>query len=278
MIRPNLCLLLTSTIQVHHPEFLRPGGRVDPEVRLRDYTSALRSWITRQDSVRDIVFVDNSGHPLDALQEVADQHGSYGKRVEFLSFRTTGYSPERGRSFGELDIMDTALQRSALLRESACFAKVTGRVFIPNFDAVTAAVAPDFDIVGRLSHNLTWLETVLVLFRRELFSERLLPYALRHVDDRARLHVERVLASACLHSVAEGSRWYPFPREPRIEGVRGLDGRPYPNSILRAAAMDLFAWGHHRALDVASGRGRPHPASRWRPSTAGGGDGSEGGG
>jgi hypothetical protein len=265
----DFCLLLTATIQVDHPEFLRPGGRQEAHLRLQDYASALQAWITRQHVVRDIVFADNSGHPLDALREVADRHAASGKRVEFISHRTTDYSPARGRSYGELDVLAAALGRSALLANATAFGKVTGRVFVPNFDAIARAVSPDFDIVGRLSHNLTWLDTVFVLFRRALFAGRLLPFALEHVDDGAGQHIERVLARASLHAIADGSRWYPFPAEPRLRGVRGLDGRPYPAGVLRARAIDFFAWGHHRALDVASSSATPHPLDR-RPSPGAG--------
>lgn len=264
-VADTTCLLLTSTIHVEHREFLGPGGRVNSEVRLRDYVGALESWITRQHSIRDIVFVDNSGYPLDALREVVDRHAATGKRVELHSFRTTGYSTTRGRSFGELDIMRTALERSALLRNATHFAKVTGRVFVPNIDAIMSRLASDVDVVGRLSHNLTWLETVCVVFRRELFVDRLLPFALDHVDDQSGHHIERVLASACLHSIADGCRWYPFPAEPRIEGVRGVDGRRYPVSTLRARVIDAFAWGYHRAFDVATNADTPHPITTWAP-------------
>ena len=273
----GLCLLLTATIQVDHPEFLRAGGRTDTRLRLHDYTCALTSWITRQSAVRDIVLVDNSGHALDALHEVVEQNRSCGKRVELISSRTTGYSATRGRSFGELDIMATALARSELLREATGFAKVTGRVFIPNFDAIVTAVASDFDVVGRLSHNLTWLDTVLVLFRKELFAQRLLPFALEHVDDRARRCVERVLASACLHAIAGGGRWYPFAVEPRVRGVRALDNRAYAAGALRARAIDFFAWGHHRALDDATSSAIPHPLDRFAaPASVSGGQDDDG--
>lgn len=269
------CLLLTSTIQVDHPEFLRAGGRTDTQVRLNDYVRALESWLTRQHVVSDIVVVDNSGYPLEALQAVVDRHASAGTRVELISFRTTGYSESRGRSFGELDIIDTALRRSELLRGHTHVAKVTGRVFVSNVDAIVAALAADFDIVGRLSHNLTWLDTVFVLFRRELLESRLMPFALAHVDDRARQHVERVLARACLHAIADGNRWYPFPEEPRIEGVRGIDGRPYGAGALRALAIDWVGRAYDRASDNSRGAAAPHPMERWttpRPGDQGRGD------
>jgi len=102
-----------------------------------------------------------------------------------------------------------------------------------------------------------------VLFRKELFARRLLPYALEHVNDGTRQYIERVLAGACLHSIADGSRWYPFPAEPRVQGIRALDNRPYPGGVLRARAIDFFAWGHNRALDVASSAATPHPMDRW---------------
>lgn len=259
----GLCLLLTSTIQVEHQEFLRANGRIDPKLRLQDYSRALESWITSQRSVRDIVFVDNSGHSLEALQAIVDRHAAADKRVELLSYRTTGYTPVKGRSYGELDITRKALERSALLNSATQFVKVTGRVFVPNFDAIVTAAAPDFDIVGRLSHNLTWLDTVLVFFRTALFAERLLPYALEHVDDQSRRPIERVLASACLHSIADGSRWYPFSEEPRLRGIRGIDNVPYPSGRLRARAIDFFARGHNRAADTVSNSATPHPLDRW---------------
>jgi hypothetical protein len=259
----GLCLLLTSTIQVDHPEFHRATGRNDPKLRLSDCVTALDAWLTQQASVQDIVFVDNSGHPLDALREIAERRSSAGKRVEFISFRTTGYSKEKGRSYGELDILDEALRKSELLGEATSFAKVNGRVFVPNFDRIVRAIASDFDVVGRLSHNLTWLGTVLVLFRKEIFARRILPFALHHVDDASRNPIERVLARACLHAIADGCRWYPFPVEPRFQGVRGLDDRPYPAGWLRARLMDFFAWGHHRALDVSSSSAKSHPRDRW---------------
>lgn len=257
------CLLLTSTIQVEHREFLRANGRIDTQQRLSDYCNAMKAWLTEQQSIRDFVFVDNSGFPLDAIKDVVDRYASPQQRIELHSFRTTGYSAANGRSFGELNIVQRALEQSTLMQQSSCFAKATGRVFVANVDRIMATVASDYDVVGRLSHNLTWMETVFVLFRTTFFSQHLLPYALDNVDDQSGKHIERVLASACLHRIAEGSRWYPFPSEPRLRGVRGLDSQPYPSGRVRAWAIDAFSRGYYRAVDVASTRAQLHPMDRW---------------
>lgn len=259
----RLCLLLTSSITVDHPEFLRKTGRLDAGERLSDSLSALRWWLTRQDSVKDIIFIDNSGHPLDELRDLAEGQRDKDRRVEFLSFKTQGYSRARGRSFGELDILSHGLEHSSLLKTCTHFAKVNSRVFVPNFDALVKRLPTDFDIVGTLSHNLTWLDTVLVFFRTAVFADHILPEALRQVDDSRRLYLERVMAKQTLRCIADDYRWYPFPREPLLHGVRGLDSRPYPKSRLRAALVDLFGWGFNRARDTSRNRQVPHAQDRW---------------
>lgn len=258
----QLCLILSATIEVAHPEFLRPHGRRETGQRLADYRHALRAWLTRQQRLRRIVLVDNSGYPLGALAEVVARHGG-GKQVELISCRTEGYSPARGRSYGELDLLRQASARSRLLAEASHIIKANGRVFVPNIERLLARLPEDFDVVGSLRHNLTWLETALVLFRKELFFERILPRALEQVDDSRRLYIERVLAQQVLRCVADERRWYPFPCEPRLQGVYALDNRPYPGGWLRNRVIDAFAWGYHRARDISAHRGRPHPQERW---------------
>lgn len=259
----RLCLVLASSIQVEDTAYLRPTGVADPELRLRESIQALTLWMTRQSAIDRLVYVDNSGHRLDELRAVAEAHRATGKTVEFLSFRTADDAPGRGRSFGELDLLEKALGRSEFLSTAPHFAKVNARIFVPNMDRILRSTAPDFDVVGTLSHNLTWLDTVLVMFRKSLFAERILPGALAQVDDVKRLHIERVLARETLRCIADGARWYPFPFEPLLQGTRGLDGRPYPDGRLRARLMDLFGWGYHRARDNARGVREPHPMERW---------------
>ncbi len=258
----RLVLILSASIEVADPAFLRPEGRGDTATRLGDYRAALEAWLTRQHSLRELVFVDNSGHPLDALRELAARHP--GKRVEWISCRTEGYSKARGRSYGELDLLRQAWQKSELLRGASHVAKVNGRLFVRNIDRLCRALPEDFDAVGSLQHNLTWLATTFFLARPKLLFERLLPRAIERVDDTRRLYIERVLAQELLRAIADDRRWYPFPCEPDIEGVCAHDNRPYPGGWLRGRLIDLFAWGYHRARDVSFRRGQAHPQARWR--------------
>jgi hypothetical protein len=233
---------------------------------MADSVLALGSWLTKQNSISQIVLIDNSGHPLDELQQVADSLADKQQQVEFLSFKTQGYSRAKGRSFGELDILRHGISNSTLMGNCTHFTKANARVFVPNFDKILTRLPTDFDVVGNLSHNLTWLETILVFFRKSLFRDRLLPSAIDAVDDSRFRYIERVLAQETLRCIADDYRWYPLPREPLFQGVRGLDGQPYPGNRSRAALIDFFEWGFHRARDTTQTRKQPHAQDRWTPT------------
>lgn len=257
------CLVLTSTLEVANPGYLRPHGRHETRERIRDTVVALGAWATRQRSLRRVVLVDNSGYPLDEIRAVVDASAAAGMEIELLSFRTSGYSAERGRSFGELDIMREALARSRLLADSTHFVKCNARIFVRNVDRLVAATPDDFDVVGRLSHNLTWLATTFVMFRTAVFAKRILPYAAEHLNDLTCNYLERVYAKAVLHGIADDLRWYPFVCEPDLRGYRGLDGEPYDQGLLRRATTDLVIRGYHRAFDHSAGGAHEHPQARW---------------
>jgi hypothetical protein len=255
------CLLLASSLTVADPRFLRANGRHSPEQRLADTATALNFWLTRQTAYTNLVFVDNSGDDLGALR--AKLPAAPGREVEFLSFQTSGYDDRLGRSFGELDIMRHALAHSKIVAAHTHLAKVNARLHVANADALAAAMPEDFDVVGRLSHNLTWLATTFVAFRRSVFEERILPYALTHVDDYARNHIERVYAKATLQAISLDLRWYPFPVEPQIIGRRGLDNGRYGANPLRRGLIDIAIRGYHRAFDQTADRSREHPQANW---------------
>ncbi len=263
------CLVLTSTIKVDYPEFLKPTGRHQLELRRGDTEKALVRWVTRQQAIRDIVVVDNSGYPLDGLEALVDRHNTGNKRVEFISFRTDRYNENNGRSIGELDIFEKALDQSALLRDAGHVAISIARIFISNVDDIMSRMPADFDIVGRLSHNLTWFDSKFAVFRKDIFKGRILPYALQHVDEAAGNYIERVYAKATLRCISDDRRWYPFACEPLYDGICGNDNRPYPNGRLRAKIIDWFSRGYYRAFDISSHSHRAHPLES-RQSTSSG--------
>jgi hypothetical protein len=77
----DLVLLLTATIDIKGMPKAYPTV---PEQRQRDYGNSLRYYLDNHPRVQKILFVENSGWPLDRLREVAGEN-PLGKQVEFIS-------------------------------------------------------------------------------------------------------------------------------------------------------------------------------------------------
>lgn len=81
----RFCILMTATVA--------PKGtagtatyRSDPQVRLADYREGLRFWLQlKDDRIGGVVFVENSGYPLEALRAEADSGREGSRRCEFIS-------------------------------------------------------------------------------------------------------------------------------------------------------------------------------------------------
>lgn len=259
----DLCLILTSCIKVADPNFLRVYGRHDSGLRLQDTLKALNYWLNKQKAVDKLVFVDNSSYDLTPLQELASK-SNHKKQIEFISFQTIGYTKEKGRSFGELDIMKKALNTSHLLKTTSHFAKVNARIIVDNSDRILMAMRNDFDIIGRLSHNLTWFSTVFFAFHTKVFAHKILPYAWENVNDVTRNYIERVYAKAVLKCIADDLYWYPFPVEPSFKGLIGLNNKSYGRDKLRMKIINWTISAYHKAFDHSSGLTKEHPQTFWK--------------
>jgi hypothetical protein len=106
--------------------------RADPEVRLRDYQQSLRFWLRyRDERLARILFIENSGYPLDGLQKIASEENPLGKRVEFVSLNCNSYPAKNSYGYAELVMLDLGLRQSALREETTHMVKATGRLTFP---------------------------------------------------------------------------------------------------------------------------------------------------
>jgi hypothetical protein len=107
-------------------------SRSDPSIRLQDYISGLRFWLNISDRRLDkIVFIENSGYPLDALQELAHVSNPLNKQVEFISLCCNEYPEGVHYGYAELNMLDEAFKLSKLLDRSSYLIKATGRLTFP---------------------------------------------------------------------------------------------------------------------------------------------------
>jgi hypothetical protein len=149
-------LIVTSAI---HPSENVPYLRLtDPQQRLFQTYCSLICWI-RQRHITNIVLCDNTGtdHAFSGLAALAEQHN---KTLEILVFR--GDHEEtclRGKGYGEGEIMKHVIEHSRLLKEDTAFYKITGRIFVEEFEAIHNAHR-NKSVVFR-PHLATWQKILL---------------------------------------------------------------------------------------------------------------------
>ncbi len=258
--RDNLAVVLTATVQVPSGVHIK---RTNTELRHDDYKWALKKWLGNQSSVSKLVFVENSGFPLDELKEIAQHHNPYGKRVEFLSFDSSGRQ-NRDKSFGELMIMRYALDNSVLVAESDYIAEVGGRVFIRNFDAIIKRIPEQFDVISCWLGNFSNADLNLILMKKSFFDERIFPYLSRFIDvDRTLSYFEREFSKAVHLSLADDYRWYPYPVEPWVQGIGGAKNKSYGRGFWYVIKGTIITRLFCRQYKMSHGYNRKHILDIW---------------
>ena len=151
-------LVVTSAIR---PPADMPFLRLaDPQQRLFQTYCSLICWI-RETQITSIILCDNTGpqYSFSGIAELADQHH---KQLEILTFvgchdRTLS----QGKGYGEGEIMKHVMGHSRFLLEGTAFYKVTGRIFVENFDALHDAHADQSVVFGLWPHMAPWKKALL---------------------------------------------------------------------------------------------------------------------
>jgi hypothetical protein len=240
-------LLLTACVRP------APGvaslARSDPGERLADYGTALRYWLEHwSEQYRGLVLVDNSGADLRALHLAAA--GAPGP-VEILSFVDDPLPAGMHYGWGELGIVDHALERSTLLRGAGRFAKITGRLWFPRLPGLLRCTAGDDAVVdcranlGKRHQRMPFVASQLMVFDQDFYRRRLLGLRADMRPVYGSNYLEHVLLARLDALVGEHRiRWrFPFNVEPR--GVGGHSGRSYrrpaaiATSVVRGAARRI---------------------------------------
>ena len=232
-------LLLTATITP--PTSGVPGLiRLDPELRLRDYLTALEFYLKQPtDVIERVVFADNSASDVSAVQDLANQLGG-DKQVIVTSHQGLDYPPELGRGYGEMRLLDYLVNDFAPLASLPSETKVwkgTGRYMLINIAASVHAAPKDYDVYCDLKNkphhrfDMRFFSFTLAGYRRifnglykEMCEVRNTPEGPRFValpEVQMRQFINPYLAA---HDPAVFPR---FRVEPWVDGVRAWDNVAY---------------------------------------------------
>jgi hypothetical protein len=212
-------LVMTATFRAPSTPFLVLR---DERARIQQYLCALLSWVTVA-RVGRIVFAENSGTEFD-FGRIRRRLEAAGKELELLVFDRNANAAQFGKGFGEGEILEHVFRHSRLLRSTSSFYKVTGRLFVANFDALsTATTAADVFRLrrGKRPGDPSKADTRFYKCSLDLFERRLID-AYRQVDDARRVSLEHEYFARL-----EPLRIAEFPIPPQIVGESASNGKVY---------------------------------------------------
>lgn len=233
-----MVLLLTACIA---PRSDVAQSRHDVASRLADYRASLRTWLELPESrITGLVFVDNSNHDVDLLREEANRHNRFERELDFLTFLDKPAPPGVHYGFGELGIVDHALEHSTLLKPTGTpFIKSTGRLFFPAVPRLLDRLPQDLLAAvdsRRRRDGFTYASTQLLFFDREFYLETLKGRRSWLRPMAGRSHMENLVFERLLPaSSARVLMRFPVNAEP--VGVSGTWGTDYRNPQARAKAL-----------------------------------------
>lgn len=159
------------------------------KVRLNQYESALEWWITKSD-FQNIVFIENSGYKFnfDKYIQLAEQNK---KKFEYIL--GTPYFKEtvaHGKSYGEILLINEAVEKSELLKTADSFYKCTGRLIIKNINKILKTQYRSRTVFSGIPSDnwaFTWFFSVEIDFYKKYLSD-----AYKYVDDQNGVYMEHI--------------------------------------------------------------------------------------
>lgn len=205
--------------------------REEHERRLQ-YLCALVAWAGPA-RVRRIVFAENSNTSFD-FSPVVRLLERAGKEVEVLVFDGNKEAARLGKGYGEGEILEYVYRNSRLLHVSPAFYKVTGRLFVSNFDEVAATTTSLEAFRMKRWKDGRPSKAITSFFKcsREVFETRLRD-AYRQVNDEDGQRIEQVYFRQ-LSDVNVGD----FGVKPIMVGQHASTGKmyePYDDDVVRMA-------------------------------------------
>lgn len=114
-------------------------------IRLEQYMDSLKFYI-HQEKITDIIFCDNSNCEGIDEQLLINEAINEGKTLEILKFKMNEQLVcKKGKSYGELCIMDYIFSNSELIKKHDYFVKVTGRLKVENINKILECISNQYN-------------------------------------------------------------------------------------------------------------------------------------
>ena len=231
-----MIIIITATIA--------PGKDVgqltirDENERLNQYIQALEKTIKFKPNAK-IVFCDNSGYDTNAFDNVRKLAEENDVRLEIMSFKGDSKKvAERGKGYGEGEIVKYVLENSHLAVGEDYMIKITGRLVVDNISIIVNEAKKNriyFNVPNL--HRKDILDTRLYAMPKDIFDQYF-SNGYKNVNDKVGYYLEKVYKDIVLEN---NLRTRNFPKYPRIVGKSGTGGIDYEYSEWKSVIKDYLS-------------------------------------
>lgn len=214
----------------------------DTQQRLNQYVQSIKYAIDNYTIIDTIVFCDNTNFLFD-YGELYRRAKRNHKTFEVLLF--TGdkkRSQEKGKGYGEGEIIKFALENSKYLKNSKFFYKLTGRLIVKNFNFMEKKKSTDncFIFYPRELYGgqTNFVSTILYKVNVEFYNKFLID-KYRDVNDYKGKYLEHVFCDSLIDKKEQIDSFGTFPR---ISGLSGSSGELYDISRLKFFIEKQFTY------------------------------------
>jgi len=219
-----MVLLLTGAIDIK--EFNIPSTTItEVNERLSQYLTSIDFAITHYHLITDIVFCENTGFSFD-YKPLKEKAIANGKNLEIISF-IGDYSriAQKGKGFGEGEIIKYALNTSKILVECSTFFKLTGRLIVKNMDQIVATTRSENSFIYHpktiYRMPVDHIETFFYKVDKSIYTENLMD-AYEEVDEPRYRYLEHIFYERLFNF-----NFQSFKLAPQISGISGTSGESY---------------------------------------------------
>lgn len=211
----------------------------DPSLRLEQYIESLKFYLNETNY--KIVFVENTNTDISGFFQFEIDS----RRLEILMFDGNNYPRYLGKGFGEMSIIEYAINNSFILKNNSdkYIVKLTGRIKIVNIN----------DILNRLSKNikadLKFTSTQLRTPNKSYSELIIAPYFFYKsflinkksmLNDSCGIYFEHILSLSLFQWVKNGNKFLDMPAFVKKEGSQGSTGVTYYPHIPFRNKIKLF--------------------------------------
>lgn len=224
LINMNRTLLVTSSVNV---EKFSNNNLFDSAARLLQTRASIND-IVKSNFFKKIVLVDSTGCEPFEEYEIKKFYG-LGVELEQLVFQQCKKDvSEKGKSWGEMQIMKFAFRNSKSISQSEAFFKISGRYTITNLNVIIPALDRCknvffYDNPAIVSNDRKWVSSIFFKVTPEFYMKHLLDSDLYCGHDTFG-YLERVYYNKLAMLKASSIR-VAFPYFHAISGTTGLPAK-----------------------------------------------------